>query len=395
MEIQEKSESQSTSLAAVLHAKFSACQISTERLQSDLDTSLVDQLGNMKVKEDSANQSSAAIFADEIFAKENCLEIAPLPTLQIPDNIRARLKFEEKHNLKFNEGSLTPAQPRNRHKTREECRWNPIIPQPNPSQKNLLQGKKKWCYSRFSCWMFLLLLLTISIAVYLFENQDRRHSCEFACAVIELKKRIYGQNHAIQTLSERLLLDTPSSRVIVLIGGTGVGKSYTVDIIKKNFPRKYAIRQYYPPIKPMIEINFSFLHPSLIIFENLKERDVIDVVNYLKERKDTYKNQLVTILVVINIEQMDNDLTRTANIYRSQNMIETAFFNEDIDAKIIPYDFLSENILEECIIDAMKTSDVTLSEDKFNYVKWSLQESNAGCKGAYSKVQMIARQYLP
>ncbi|XP_071559834.1 uncharacterized protein [Temnothorax nylanderi] len=244
--------------------------------------------------------------------------------------------------------------------------------------------------SKMSCCkrlMFLPLtvIVVFSIAVYMSESQDRKHSSDFASAVVELK-RIHGQDALISDLSEYLLSDTPRLKIITLIGGTGVGKSYTVEIIKKNFPRKYSIRQYFPPIRTGFEFNIPFLQPGLIIIENLKERDLMDVAKFFKRYQDTYKDKLVTVLAVFNFD---------VSSYPSIRKIENIFINEDIISKDIRFFYylpLDENALSMCIMDAMMETGLTLSENKFATVKRSLIQNNAGCKGAYNKVQIYGRQ---
>ncbi|XP_077254486.1 uncharacterized protein LOC143893222 [Temnothorax americanus] len=244
--------------------------------------------------------------------------------------------------------------------------------------------------SKMSCCkrlMFLPLtvIVVLSIAVYMSENQDRKHSSDFASAVIELK-RIHGQDALIFDLSKYLLSDTPRLKIIILIGGTGVGKSYTVEIIKKNFPRKYSIRQYFPPIRTGFEFNIPFLQPGLIIIENLKERDLMDVAKFFKRYQDTYKDKLATVLAVFNF-----DVSSYPNIRKIENI-----FNEDIskDIRFFYYLPLDENALSMCIMDAIVESGLTLSENKFAAVKRSLIQNNAGCKRAYNKVQIYGTRTI-
>ncbi|XP_012522920.1 uncharacterized protein LOC105828902 [Monomorium pharaonis] len=394
MKVKEESANQSTSVV-ILPTKFSkSIQTSTKGLQVDNLTDFRN-LRNIKVKEEFANQSSAAVSPD-IFS-ENSVALT-LSNFQVPGKVHSKQKFEIKKHLsdsKSDKDSISD-QSTNYQNTRDRRPKHPISHPSTPD--NQLQGKKKMktycCRCLEYCIFSLLSIMLIAIAaIFLHENENHTHSSDFETVIIELKKHIYGQDNAIQLLTEALQLDTPSFRVIALVGSTGVGKSYTVEIIKKYFPRPYAIRQYYPPVENLKKINFLFLHPNLIILENLKEDDATSVVNHIKEFEDTYKNQLMTILVVFNIERIDNDFTRRVNMYESLYAIETPFLNEHISHVIIPYEFLSEEVLEKCITDAMKASNLMLTDHQFFDVKYNLLQSKTGCKGAYAKVQVFGREH--
>jgi len=259
------------------------------------------------------------------------------------------------------------------------------------AKQSLLNTPKKVekRFSRF-CRYYMLLLLSMTcvlFSVWLCEVQEtRKHSSDFATAVVELKKRIYGQDQALQDLCEYLQRDVPSSKVIILVGGTGVGKSYTVEIIRENFPRQYAIRQYFPPIEAVREHSniLPLIYPNLIILENLKERDVQDVIKFLKTRQDTNKDRLVTVLLVFNV---DDD-----SMLRSQFIIRNSFHNENVEAEMISYQPLNEDALEMCIMDGIIESKLILTKKQFDLVKHNLLINRSGCKGAYRQIQMIGRQ---
>ncbi|XP_012058223.1 PREDICTED: uncharacterized protein LOC105621368 [Atta cephalotes] len=365
-------------------------------------TPMKDQLEHMEVE--SANQSTeeytvyqpeeAGTIKSVIFSKKTSLR----PKLKIKSEKQKPEKRQGSNPV--NEDNITPTKKSkdvldNLHPialsdssaifTTDSC--NKRDPQAkHPLKKNFFFCKRS---------MFLLLLSTILVAfisVYLYENQEtRKHSNDFANAVIELKERIHGHN--LQKLCEYLQSDVPSFKVIVLFGDTGVGKSYTVDIIRRNFPRKYAIRQYFPPLEAVNDINLPLLYPNLIILENLKKRDLTAFVNFLEARRDTYKNRFVTILAIFNFEDLIELEIRIRNRLHDAAVIKNAFLNKNIEVEIFFYDSLNENALESCIIDAIKESKLTLNEKQFDLVKENLLIHQAGCKRAYRYVQMIGRQH--
>lgn len=371
-------------------------------------TLMKDQLEHMEVEAESASQSAdehtayqpeTAKIKSVIFSKKTSLR----PKLKIKSE---KQKPEKRHGSNpVNEDNMTPMKKWKDYDVLDNLR--PIVPsdssavstsnscdeREDPQAKHPPKTKKNFFLCKRS--MFVLLLSTILvtiISVYLYENQEtRKHSNDFANAVGELKKRIHGHNN-LQKFCEYLQSDLPSFKVIVLFGDTGVGKSYTADIIRSNFPRKYAIRQYFPPLEAVNDINLPLLYPNLIILENLKKRDLAVVVNFLKARQDTYKDRLVTVLAIFNFEDLIDLNVRIRNQLRDATVIENAFLDKNIEVEIFFYESLNETALESCIIDAIKESKLTLNKKQFDLVKENLLIHGAGCKRAYRYVQLIGRQ---
>ncbi|XP_070163561.1 uncharacterized protein [Polyergus mexicanus] len=224
-----------------------------------------------------------------------------------------------------------------------------------------------------------ILLFVLLFFVPLQDDQNDKHSNTFVTAVVELKKQIFGQDRAIEVLTEYLPQDSPSLKIIALVGGTGVGKSYTAEIIRKNFHERNSNR-------------FFFSRADLFVLENLREEHLLDTINFVKTHQEEYGHRYGTILAIFNVEQMSDDSTRSIDLNKSINTIRSTFADANLDIKIIPYEPLNEKALEKCIINTAKNIKKTLSRDQIALIKQQLIENNTGCKGAYGKVQVIGRQ---
>jgi len=260
---------------------------------------------------------------------------------------------------------------------------------PKKKNKSLCTPTQK----KFSCnfvLFFIVFSFLIGMVSIILQQGNNRHSSDFVDAIVELNKRIYGQQEAVEALSEYLLMDQPAMKVIALVGGTGVGKSYTVEIIKENFPRKYYVSQLFPPITSTNAV--FILHPQLIIVENLREQDLSSLLSFLKTLQKNARNKYITILTVFNVERMDENATRSIKLDASQQKLKNFFALGNIDAEVIAYHPLSEDTLDKCITDATERSGLILSNKQIDLVKQYLFTHNAGCKGAYAKVQVIGRQ---
>ncbi|XP_011636583.1 uncharacterized protein LOC105426879 isoform X1 [Pogonomyrmex barbatus] len=276
----------------------------------------------------------------------------------------------------------------------------------SPILENTTNANRKRFYkASFPCKTCVVTILLstfiLLLSVILYQNRERKHSMEYAKAAIELRNQVFGQENAIEDLTEVLQRDEPFLRLIILCGGSGVGKSYSVDIIRQNFATSFSVRTYYPPLKPVKFYNNSLLHPSLIILDNLKYSDVPSVIEFLKAQNlDKYvhrNSRHLTVLAVFTLdpmteEQFNNINTRDTLLYQTLNRINLEMHRNDIDSTIIPYDFLSEKHIERCITNAASNSNLYLTDEQIEFIKKYLHLNQSGCKGAYSKVQIIARE---
>lgn len=247
--------------------------------------------------------------------------------------------------------------------------------------KKEIHSKNASQYSKIKkalCICFVIILIFVFL-LFLHEDQDDKHSNTFTTAIVELKKEIFGQDRAVQILIKYLQQDSPFLKIIALVGGTGVGKSYTVEIIRKNFYEKSNNR-------------FFSSRADLFILENLREEHLLDVIQFVKMHQKTYDNRYGTILAVFNVEQMNDNSTRSIDLNKSINIMKNTFADANLDIKIIPYESLSEDALEKCIKKNAKNIKLTLSQDQIALIKQQLIENNTGCKGAYGKIQVIGRQ---
>lgn len=250
-----------------------------------------------------------------------------------------------------------------------------------------------YCYK--VAFFILIPIFVFLIAAFLNQEEDVTYTCDhklhFFNASIELQQKVYGQNKVIPSLIEFLETYKACTRLAILVGSTGVGKSYTIDIIRRNFPNQNKILQYTPPLNKADINAISSYRCNLIVLENLRENDILDVVN-LSTNIFKLKKTCITILAVINMEKVSRNLDRTIELDTKIKEITAAFSKTDNNAYIFGYKPLSEEVLEKCIMQAMKDSDLKLNKDKIQQVKQSLLISKSGCKGAYAKVQIIGRE---
>ena len=261
--------------------------------------------------------------------------------------------------------------------------------------KNKISPKKNRNMCYYSCLILCLFpIVTVILAMLL--NLNIPTACNramfFSNATQELQQKIHGQENAISNIISHINQDIFYLKVLCLVGGTGVGKSYTADIIAKHFPLKEEIFIYdtlfpYSSNGNMLSLFDSY---QLIIMENLKIRNLdifATIIDVLNKKRD----KCITVIAIFNIEEVNNNLERTINFTQSINSINEALADKMIDSLIVPYQPLNEGTLQTCIIEAAAISNLTLMSNQINEIKQNLLLSASGCKGAYAKVQVIGR----
>ncbi|CAK9798255.1 hypothetical protein ANTQUA_LOCUS1564, partial [Anthophora quadrimaculata] len=262
-----------------------------------------------------------------------------------------------------------------------------VVKKKNPTNKKI---------NMYYCCLTVCIIPVITVILALFSNLDTQPICNremvFSNANLELQQKIHGQKTAISHIVRFFDEDYSHLKVLCLIGGTGVGKSYTAEIIRRNFPLKSGIFVYDAMLDHSINADIlnSLNLQQLLIIENLKMKDLNifgDIMDELKKIKD----KCTTVLAIFNVEEVSNSLERKVDLVQSRNVIFQEMANKKIDFSIVSYEPLNEETLEICITEAALTSGFTLTNDQVNEIKQSLMVSGSGCKKAYSKVQVTNR----
>ncbi|GAB1862440.1 hypothetical protein CAJAP_03519 [Camponotus japonicus] len=189
--------------------------------------------------------------------------------------------------------------------------------------------------------------------------------------IVELEKEILDHDKTIRVLTEYLQRDTPLLKVVALIGGTSVDKSYTVDIIKERLHKRN-------------DNGFSSSYPTnFVVLKNLRAEHSTDVINFVRMYQEAYGSRQFTILAIFKIEQINDDSTHSRDMNRTINIVKDSFTDANIISKIIPFESLSEEILEKYIINTAKNIGQTFSREQINCNKRSLVADNINCKKAY------------
>ncbi|XP_031840443.2 uncharacterized protein LOC116430436 [Nomia melanderi] len=269
-----------------------------------------------------------------------------------------------------------------------------LRPLVTPKAKDPVKKKMNSCCCNLICLCALPIVVAI---IALFLNPITYTVCNrailFSTATLELQEKLYGQENTIKNIASALQNDIEHLKVICLIGGTGIGKSYTAEIIIKNFPLEKKV--YVHDVTLGHDLNEKILNSfrsyELLIIENLKMKDFdifLSILDTLKGAND----KCITVFAIFNVENINEQLTRDIDLLKSSAQISQVSADKMIDISVIPYAPMNEEALKMCIRDEAAYSNLKLSESQINEVLQSLLLSGSGCKGAYAKVQVIGRE---
>lgn len=239
--------------------------------------------------------------------------------------------------------------------------------------------------------IFFSLFAFASVIIGSLVNEFNQKPFDFTNTSLELNQKIFGQQNALNELAEHFHQNTNDFNAIIFVGGTGVGKSYTANIIRNNFPYIYNIFEYYRPLKENIEPSYnslSSLHCNLVLLENLKSDDLpdlIELVDYFYKQKN---RPCMIVLAIVNPQSTDEHLIKTLDLDKSVKEIQNKFNMLDVPVKTISFQPLTIETIRLCIKEEERRNNIQLSASEFDDVLTHLIVSNSGCKRAYAKVQL-------
>ncbi|XP_076649803.1 uncharacterized protein LOC143357297 [Halictus rubicundus] len=259
--------------------------------------------------------------------------------------------------------------------------------------KSPVKKKRNMCCRGLVCLCIIPVVVAI---IALFLNPVTYMVCNrttlFESGIVELKEKLHGQENAVKNIVYALQNDIDQFKIVCLIGGTGVGKSYTTEIIVNNFPRKEKVSLHDATIGLEFGKNVinSVGSSELMIVENLKMNNLHGFLQLFNELKKI-NNKCITIFAIFNVENVNEQLIRNVDLTKSVDEINQASADKLMDISIISYEPLNASALKMCIKDAAAYSNLQLSEDQVNEALQILLSSGTGCKGAYAKVQVVGR----
>ncbi|GFG30905.1 hypothetical protein Cfor_07322 [Coptotermes formosanus] len=272
-------------------------------------------------------------------------------------------------------------------------------------------------HQRNNCIMFVFLpvvfVVTAVVACSSLYFASYRRVCEVSLDVDSLKSvlesSVFGQKHAIgdivSTLNTFCSTRDPGIILMALLGGTGVGKSYTTSIISEFFPWKENVQHYVLPLHSSsllltdVYAKISSCGDNLIVIDGLVPSETDDIVKFLQvltKHSQSSDGRVIVILVFSSEDQkaiLQGYGDQKHQLEVSKEELYGVFHHGQLEVTIITFQALQRDHITMCIKAALNQKRIVWSTADIEEVMAHLSQ-DTGCKGVASKVQLIEKQYV-
>ena len=237
----------------------------------------------------------------------------------------------------------------------------------------------------------IVVLFIAVLAISSMQIASYRRICEMKLNVQEinliLQHSVHGQESAINEITTELntfnTLQGTQMKILVFIGGVGVGKSYSASIISTNFLWDTNVQEFVMPIRRSllakeISSEFSRCGDNLLVIDDLKPKDTEIMAGFLNELLSLNSVLDTRVLVVLVFTTQNED----------SNKIHNDFEAAGLSAKVIRFQPLEQETVQMCIEESLFRKGVKWNKDDVQKVLENVPQ-DIGCKGVSSKVHIV------
>lgn len=242
--------------------------------------------------------------------------------------------------------------------------------------------------------IFILSLLIIFISIFTYRRADFNCCERFDTERLRhsLTTKLYGQADAIHDFVKAL--DAEESRkIIVLYGGTGVGKTYTTSLMLENVMHYKNIYHYTMPsflqiFSTELMLGLLFCKSAVLVLDDLTSNDTLGIKVPVKEllvKSESLSNN-ITIIFIYNCVVVNENFSRKCD----ENFpLEIKQGLDDLDAKkyFIRFKSLTEEHLRNCIENEL--ADRKITAKNIDRIARHFNVTLDGCKGVHQKLQYM------
>lgn len=207
--------------------------------------------------------------------------------------------------------------------------------------------------------------------------------------IINDLENILHQDHVKDITSRSLnnLGKTNSKKILAFVGSTGVGKTYTVNLIKKYFSKdhvidlSFALQNYHNIISKLSADGCYF-----IIIDNLKINDLESVTLLM----NTLPDKCMLIVPIFNIHDIDDNLVYTTN-FNHYKRIRDKFQGEfPKTADVVLFNNINRDIIEKWLKNQIRERGLTHKEEEIFSLLEDYDVEVHGFKGLLPKINVLA-----
>ncbi|CAG4937946.1 unnamed protein product [Colias eurytheme] len=217
-----------------------------------------------------------------------------------------------------------------------------------------------------------IIILLLSCVLYQINANFKCHSSlNIERISNKISNRLYGQSTASYKIVNTLR-SHDKNKIMILYGGTGVGKTLTVSLILEDIMNFSNVYHYTMPtfvdvFTTDLLLGLTLCQNSIVVIDDLKNNDTSKIKDKLSNllTKTENLNKNITIILVYNCDTTNGQfLSECITLTKSE--MKSFSENDDNVIEYIEFDSLNESTLRKCIEYELRGRDI--SEEKFKYI---------------------------
>ncbi|XP_023934976.1 uncharacterized protein LOC112043691 [Bicyclus anynana] len=240
--------------------------------------------------------------------------------------------------------------------------------------------------------ILLSCVIFISILTHQISNFNCCESLNMDIMKHNLMSKLYGQTVAAESII-KALESKETKKILILYGGTGVGKTYSTALMFENVLNHNNIYHYTMPsflqtFTSEFMLGLLFCKSTIFIVDDLTSNDILNIKSPIKEllAKSERPSRNMTIILIYNCDIVKENFSRKCD---DKFPLELRQSLEEFDVKkyFIKFNSLSEEHLRNCIEDELAGR--KMSARDINKIVKNFNVTLHGCKGVHQKLQYM------
>lgn len=208
-----------------------------------------------------------------------------------------------------------------------------------------------------------------------------------------LLNRLYGQTTVVSQIMETLESDI-KNKILIMYGGTGVGKTLTVSIILEDISNFANVYHY--TMLNLIDLaasdllfGFTWCQSSIVIVDDLRQNDIFAIKEFIRTlvTKSENLSRNLTVILNYNCDIIDTHFSSKCNS-NIANELKNNFSDIQIEKSFIEFSQLDNNVLRKCVEHEMGNKSVT--EEQMRHILRNFDVARDGCKGVHQKIKYLS-----
>lgn len=245
--------------------------------------------------------------------------------------------------------------------------------------------------SKFKIILCAALIMFMSAVAYQVLNVRCTHDIKPVELRNSLSSKLYGQTKAIDALIEGLLAKE-RSKLLILYGSTGVGKTFAASILMEHLGPNSNVYHYTMPsfidtFTTDFMVGLMVCKDTIVIIDDLSSNDqeVKVHIDKLISKSENLGKTITVLLIYNNCNHATEFMQQCKEYFPTKIMDDLKQIKTY--KRLIKFETLTEEHLRKCIDTELGYRKV--NNDEFKKILKSFDVSVDGCKGVHTKIKVL------